>query len=104
MKKIILIFALITGVSCFASAHVTPKVTKTQVKQTRRIAHGVANGALTKREAKQLKRQQRHIQKTKRLAKADGVVTRQERAQIRHEQQVANRSIYHQKHDAQKRF
>ena len=104
MRKVILFFALVIGVSFFASAQVTPKATKTQVKQTSRIVHGVANGELTKREAKHLKRQQKHIQREKRAAKADGVVTRRERAHIRHDQRVANRSIYRQKHDVQKRF
>lgn len=92
------------GVSFFAAAQSTPKVTKTQVKQTARISHGVANGELTKREAKMLKRQQRHIRNEKRIARADGVVTKRERANIRRDQKIANRSIYNQKHDAQKRY
>lgn len=104
MKKVLLFFALMVGVSFFAAAQSTPKITKTQVKQTTRIRHGAANGELTRHEAKKLQRQQRHIRNEKRLAKADGVVTRKERAHIRHDQKVSNRSIYRQKHDAQKRF
>jgi len=103
MKKVILFVALMMGISFYAAAQVTPKATKTQVKQTSRIVHGVANGELTRREAKNLKRQQKHIQKEKRIAKADGIVTKRERAHIRHDQKVANRSIYRQKHDAQSR-
>lgn len=104
MKKLVLFFALVFGVSLFAAAQSTPKVRKTQVKQTIRIAHGVGNGELTRHEVKQLKRQQRHIQKEKRIAKADGVVTKREKAHIRHDQKVANRTIYRQKHDAQRRL
>ena len=103
MKKLILFFALIGGISFFASAQTTPRVAKKQVKQSVRIAEGVASGELTRHEAKQLKRQQKHIQVEKRVAKADGVVTRKERAHIRRDQRIANRSIYQQKHDNQSR-
>ena len=103
MKKLIVFFALIGGISFFASAQTTPRVAKKQVKQSVRIAEGVASGELTRREAKQLKRQQKHIQVEKRIARADGVVTGRERAHIRHDQRVANRSIYRQKHDNQNR-
>lgn len=104
MKKVILFFALVVGVSFFAAAQTTPKATKSQVKQTSRIVHGVATGELTRKEAKHLKRQQKHIQREKQIAKADGIVTKRERAHIRHDQKVANRSIYYQKHDAQRRM
>lgn len=104
MRKLILLFTLIVGVSFIASAQSTPKVAKTQARQTTRIAQGVANGELTRYEAKHLKRQQRHIQTEKKIAKADGVVTRRERAHIRHDQKIANRTIQHQKNDAQRRL
>jgi hypothetical protein len=104
MKKLILFFALIGGISFFASAQTTPRVAKKQMKQNIRINHGVVNGELTRREARNLKKQQRHIQIEKKVAKADGVVTRREKAHIRQDQRVANRSIYRQKHDNQKRF
>lgn len=104
MKKLILIFGFVFGLALFATAQSTQKTGKIQVKQTVRIAQGVGNGELTRHEAKRLKRQQKHIQKEKRLALADGVVTRRERAHIRHDQKIANRSIYIQKHDKQSRF
>ena len=104
MKKFVLFFALAFGASFFAAAQSVPQVRKTQAKQTVRIAHGVRNSELTSGEAKQLKGQQKHIQKEKRVAKTDGVVTRSEKVHIRHDQKIANRSIYLQKHDVQKRF
>ena len=104
MKKVILFFTLFTGITFFVAAQSTPKATKTQVRQSNRIAHGVANGELTRHEARQLKRQQKHIQNEKRLAKSDGVVTRRERAEIRRDQKLANRSIYRQKHDVQNQY
>jgi len=103
MKKVILFFALMAGVSFFVSAQSTPNVAKSQINQSARITQCVANGELTRKETRLLKKQQKHIRAEKRLAKADGIVTRREKAHIRHEQKVANRSIYHQKHDRQGR-
>lgn len=104
MKKLILFFAFTCGVTFFTLAQSTHKVRNTQVKQTVRIAQGVGNGELTRRETNRLVRQQKHIQKEKRFARADGVVTKRERAHIGHEQKHANRSIYRQKHNTKKRF
>lgn len=99
MKKVILFFALMVGVSFITAAQ-----TQIQANQTSRIKHGVVNGEITRKEAKILKKQQRHIQQEKILAKADGVVTRREKANIRRDQKIANRSIYVQKHDFQSRL
>jgi hypothetical protein len=103
MKKLILFFAMIGGISFFASAQTTYGVAKKQVNQNIRISEGVASGDLTRREAQKLQQQQLHIQKEKQVAKADGIVTRWEKAHIRHDQRVASRSIYRQKHDLQNR-
>lgn len=104
MKKLILFFGLAFGMTLFAQAQSTPVSSKIQVKQTVRIGQGVSNGELTRHEAKKLKQQQKHIQQEKRLAKADGVFTRREKAHIRRDQKITNRSIYVQKHDNQSRF
>ena len=91
--------SIITGIFLIAfsftvQAQPTPKnVTKTQVKQVKRIKQGVKSGELTKKEATQLKRQQANIQRTKKRAKADGVVTRKERAIIRKKQTNASKNI-----------
>jgi len=81
----------------------TPNVSKKQVRQHYRIKEGVKSGELTRKEAKALRAEQRHIRRTKRRAKADGDVTRRERKAIHRKQRRANRHIYRQKHDAQDR-
>lgn len=68
MKKLLLFFALVIGVSFFVSAQSAQKVVKTQVNQSVKIAQGVVNGALTRREAEQLKKKQRHLQNEKKIA------------------------------------
>ena len=81
----------------------TPGINDRQENQKARIEQGVRSGQLTHREAARLRAEQRRIRAEKRLAKADGVVTPAERAQIRRDQRRASRHIYRQKHDAQTR-
>ena len=88
--------------SAFAQTK-TPKVTKTQFYQQKRIQQGIKSGELTKQEVKQLQGQQLRIQKAKKRAKADGKVTRKEKAAIRLRQKKASATIHHQKNDRQDR-
>lgn len=81
----------------------TPGIRHEQKEQQQRIRHGVASGELTRKEAVRLEMQQREINQDKKLAKADGVVTPEERAIIKKEQRHAGKRIYVQKHDAQTR-
>lgn len=84
-------------------ATATPEITKKQVQQRQRIKEGVRSGELTKAEARRLRMREAKIQHDKKMAKADGVVTPQERAKIKAEQRRTSKAIYHQKHDAQVR-
>ena len=81
----------------------TPKVTKRQVNQQKRIRQGAKSGELTKKETVRLQRQQRRVRKHKRATKADGKVTRRERASVHMHQNKASRNIRRQKNDRQKR-
>jgi hypothetical protein len=81
----------------------TPVVKKRQVKQSKRIVGGVHSGELTKTETLQLRQQQIHIQQVKNRAKADGVVTKKEKAIIHQKQNQANRNIYRKKHNNRSR-
>ena len=92
-KTIALTLAL-SGFALAATAQTaTPVVNTKQKTQRVRIAHGVANGSLTRREAKALKMEQRHIRRVERRAKADGVVTPRERARLARKQKIAGRHI-----------
>jgi hypothetical protein len=79
----------------------TPTVDKREARQQARIAQGAASGALNARETQRLERQQARINQAEANAKADGVVTKKERANLRARQNKANRDIYREKHDAQ---
>jgi len=89
----------LSGVSVFAQT--SKPISKTQKLQKHRIKQGVKSGELTRVEAKKLNAQQRNIQKTKAVAKADGVVTKKERKIIKTKQAKASKAIYRQKHDGQ---
>lgn len=104
MKKLILVLALlmfITSVN-FAQAN-TPGINKTQKRQQIRIHQGIRTGELTRVEFRQLERQQARIQREKRIAKADGIVTISERARIHKYQTIANRNIYCKKNNKRDR-
>jgi hypothetical protein len=103
MKKGILIAAFCFASLSLATAQRSPGISNSQKHQTMRINQGVRSGELTRQETKRLVKEQKHVQHEKRLAKADGKVTRRERKHIRHDQRVANRDIYRQKHDNQDR-
>ena len=79
----------------------TPGVDQRQINQERRIEQGVASGSLTPRETMRLERGQQRVENMEMRAKSDGVVTRQERAQLQHAQDVQSRHIAREKHDRQ---
>lgn len=103
MKTMVLaVGVLMLGMSgmVFAEAE-TPVIDQRQANQEKRIDQGVASGQLNEREANRLNKQQEHINKIEDKAKADGVVTKGERARIDHAQDRASRHIAREKHDRQ---
>jgi hypothetical protein len=98
--KLIMLGIFCFGLTFSAQAQTaTPKVSKRQVNQTKRIKQGVHSGELTRGETAALKSQQRSINRTKRRAKADGNVTKKERAIIHTRQNRANKNIARKKHN-----
>ena len=103
MKTMVLaVGVLMLGMSGMAFAQAeTPVIDQRQANQEKRIDQGIASGQLNEREANRLNKQQEHINKIEDKAKADGVVTKGERARIDHAQDRASRHIAREKHDAQ---
>lgn len=93
----------LAGITAAQASPDTPRVDARQAHQQARIAAGVADGSLTRHEARHLQKQQRHIRQAERHAKADGVVTAQERHRLHRLQDHASRSIQRQRHDGQVR-
>ena len=102
MKRIILLFAMLTFGAVYVNAQTqTPVVDQRQQNQKARIKDGVASGELTGRETAQSVRDQRRIRRTERRAKSDGVVTDKEKAHLQHKQNKASRQLKRNKNDAQ---
>lgn len=104
-RHTVIALSLATFGSAFAqtsTAPNTPRVDQREAKQERRIDQGVASGSLTQQEADRLNKGQARVDTAEVKAKADGTVTKKERARLTHMQNKQNRHIKVQKHDRQK--
>ena len=63
----------------------TPGIDNLEYQISRRIDEGVRSGHITQREARRLERREREIARHEAFFKSDGVVTREERRQLRDE-------------------
>jgi len=70
-----------------------------QARQRERIRQGVHSGELTRVEARTLHREQRHIRHARKLAWADGHLSKPERARLHKIQKRAGNHIYGLKHN-----
>ncbi len=103
--KIILAIAIFSTVSYATSAQTstTAKPVSTIKNDRQRIRQGVKSGELTKAEATRLKAQTAKVNQERKEYKADGVVTPEERKDLRQDKKKLSRRIYKQKHDGQVR-
>lgn len=107
MKKNL--FAAAAALLLVASAATAQAQTRTPIANARehnqraRIRQGVASGELTRREAARMRGREAGITAEKRAMKSDGVVTAQERQDLRRTENRDSRAIYRQKHDGQVR-
>lgn len=79
----------------------SPEIDKKQHHQQHRIWQGINSGQLTAKETYRLEKQQASIHKKERRFKADGNLTRVERAKLQRSLHQSSKSIYKQKHDRQ---
>jgi len=91
----------IASLAASAGGTATPRVDQREADQQKRIDAGVASGQLNARETNRLDKQQARIASTEAKDKADGTVTKSERAELHRMQRRANKNVYAQKHDAQ---
>jgi hypothetical protein len=77
----------------------TPVINHRQHNQERRINQGVRSGELTRREAHNLRHDERRIRNEKRFAMATGRMTPRERTHIRHQENRLSHKIYRDKHN-----
>ncbi|MDI6756479.1 MAG: hypothetical protein QME32_00485 [Endomicrobiia bacterium] len=82
-----------------AASKATPAAARRQHRQHHRIKEGVKSGRITKDEAKDLIGDQKEIREMKKDARADGVVTKEERVEIQRKLNVESEKIYDEKRD-----
>jgi len=105
MKKYIFLLSVLLFVTSglFAQSTKTPGIKHKQVNQSKKILQGVKSGSLTKKETANLINQEVKLQKHKKRAKADGMVTPRERYKLNKDANSLNRKIYIKKHNKRKR-
>lgn len=91
---------LLGNLPALAQSTNDPGIQAREQKQQQRIQQGVQSGQLTSKEANKLEAQQNRIKATEDRMKADGNLTRAERAKLTRMQNRASRNIYRKKHNA----
>ena len=101
MKKVIGIIASFLILGCLSAA-AQDGGTRAEVRQDAqrvRIAQGIREGEVTRREAAGLRMEQRHVRRARRRAAADGQVTPMERRKLDRKQRRASRDIHRARHN-----
>ena len=73
-----------------------------QANQADRIAQGEASGELTKKEAKRLKKRQKHVENLEAAVEEDGKVTKREKVRVEAAQDRNSAAIARKKHNRRK--
>ena len=102
MKTTFLAATIILG-AFFSTASAQQNIKQKGRHERHRIAQGVRSGELTKAETANLAKGQKEIHQEVKAAKADGVVTRAERKDIKQDQRQQSRKIYRKKHNNRER-
>ena len=86
----------------FAASTDDPGIQKREENQQKRIEQGVQSGQLTPKEAGQLEAREAKIKQDEERMKADGKLTKKERAKLTKEQNKASKKIHKKKHNDKK--
>jgi hypothetical protein len=89
---------LLAGLPAQAGTY-APRIDAREAYQQARIQQGVNSGQITPREYYRLERQQARIRAAEARMKADGRLTRRERARLHQMLNNSSRSIYYAKHN-----
>lgn len=100
MKAIISVLVL---VACCVQLSAQANINERQARQQGRIQQGIQSGELTKQEAYKLQMKQRHINRTEARYRADGHLSKGERARLNRMENKQSANINIQKHDNQNR-
>jgi len=101
MKRILFLLLVLAAAmpAAFELQAQTPDTDGRQRLQRERIREGRRHGELTRREARKLRREQRHIQRMENRAERDGKLTPREQRKLDRAQDRASRNIFRKKHN-----
>jgi len=100
MKKTVIMLAVMAVIELgFADVSIAGRIGKRQIRQNKQIHQGVKSGELTVHETNLLMLEQHRIQRTKKRALIDGILTPKERLRMEIMQDKTNRHIYRLKHN-----
>lgn len=99
LKSLIVLCVFVSSLVCIADGPRARRIDRRESNQQKRIQQGVQSGALTPGETNALEKGQEHVQNLETKAKADGVVTPEEKARITAAQNRQSRKIYRLKHN-----
>lgn len=102
MKKFVFfsVFALLLGASISVSAQGYYGRRNQVRNEQQRIRQGVRSGQLTRDEAQELRARKHALHTERRAYRSDGVVTQDERRQLRRDQRAQSRTIYNYRHNS----
>jgi len=103
MMLSIVVGSLLAGGAAWAEGTETPGIDQRVLNQERRIQEGVNSGQLTEREANRMNGRLERIENAEAHAKADGQVTAKERRRLKRALNHNSKRIYKEKHDQQQR-
>ncbi|RLJ64808.1 hypothetical protein [Sulfurisoma sediminicola] len=103
LKPVVLSMLTIAGLAAGAAAAAEPGTSGRTERQQQRIEQGWRSGDLNRNEVRRLEGEQRQIRQERRQYAADGNVDRFERADLRRDLNGADRHIYNERHDGNRR-
>jgi len=89
----------VVALPAFADETNTPRVDQRETHQQQRIEQGEKSGSLTTSEAAKLNAREDKLKADEAAAKADGKVTKKERAHLKHEENRDSKAIANKKHN-----
>ena len=99
-KLLVTLLSVSVLVGAAGSVSAQQRVDARQNIQAARIADGVGQGQVNRRETRRLVRGQARVEGAQQVARADGVVTRGEQRRLERMQNRQSRRIFRARHDA----
>ena len=99
-KVLVTVVSILVSIAAASSVSAQERVDARRGAQQVRIADGVGEGQLNRRETRRLERGQMRVERRQQVARADGVVTVREQRRLERMQNRQSRRIFRARHNA----